>query len=328
MNPFFTKSIFSWNVPGVDGGDPSKFADHVQAAGFEAVYLKMAGGNLVFKPSLFVYPTWGENVRQALVEALRSRGIKVIGWQFNYGYDIPGEAAVAISQSKRFNVDGWVFDVESKFEANINAVQNAAALANTYRAALPDMPLAFCSWAQWRHPTTNALWHNEKMASVFMEKCDVGMPMMYWEGSAPANALWLLKESTRLWRNLTNKPLVPAGRAYTGDGGTISPTAIIEFANAAKANGLKGLSWWVLDSAVKDSAAWGALAATPKLVVLDSPLGSTEDPHIVRLATLRNEFAEYRQHVQTTIDTIVNMGVELKDYDAHDGKLISDLLEL
>lgn len=29
MNPFFSKAIFSWNVPGVDGGDPIKFADGI-----------------------------------------------------------------------------------------------------------------------------------------------------------------------------------------------------------------------------------------------------------------------------------------------------------
>lgn len=265
MNPFFTKAIFSWNVPGVDGGDPNKFADRLKAAGFEAVYLKMANGNAVFKPSLLAYPTWGENVRQALVDALRARGIKVIGWQFDYGYDIAGEARVAIAQSKRFNVDGWVFDVESKFEAQPNVIANSYALTTAYRAALPDMPLAFCSWAQWKSPT-GVTWHNENMAKTFLERCDVGMPMMYWEGSAAANAVWLLNESTRLWQNITNKPLIPAGRAYTGDGGTINAMAIKAFSDATRAMGMKGLSWWVLDSAINYGASWGALAAVPGFV--------------------------------------------------------------
>ena len=278
MNPFFTKAIFSWNVPGVDGGDPIKFADHLKAAGFEAVYLKMANGAFVFKPSVYAYPLWGENVRQALVDALRARGIKVIGWQFNYGYDIAGEAKVAIAQSKRFNVDGWVFDVESKFESQPSVITNSYALTTAYRAALPDMPLAFCSWAQWRNPTTGALWHNEKMASAFMEFCDVGMPMMYWEGSTAGSATWLLNESTRLWQNITNKPLIPAGRAYTGDNGTINAAAIKAFADAARAKGMRGLTWWVLDSAVKDSAAWGALASIPGFDATVAPAPITVTP--------------------------------------------------
>lgn len=308
-NPFFSKGIFSWNVPGVDGGDPNKFADRLKAAGFEAVYLKMANGAAIFKPNIIAYPTWGENVRQALVDALRARGIKVIGWQFNYGDNIAGEASVAIAQTQRFNVDGWIFDVESRFESNTAAVANAYALTNAYREKCPNTPLAFCSWAQWRSPTSNTLWHNENVASAFMEKCDVGMPMMYWEGSTPAMATWLLNESARLWQNITNKPLIPTGRAYTGDGGTIGAAAISAFAEAAKAKGMKGISWWVLDSAIKDSAAWGALAATPKLaqytvylpVVITPP---AVDPHLAQLENIRNELGDLRARIAADLTAL------------------------
>ena len=259
---FETKAIFSWNVPAFAGGDPAKFADKLKAAGFEAVYLKMAEGAYVFKPAWLRYPTWGENVKQALIDALRSRGIKVIGWQFNYGIDILGEANTAIAQSLRFDLDGWIFDVESKFEANAAAVANAYILSNKFKTACPDIPLALCSWAQWRSPT-GATWHNERMASAFMERCDVGMPMMYWSGDSAERAIWLLNESSRLWKNITYKPLVPVGRAYTGDGGTISPAAIKAFAAEVKRVGLKGISWWALDSAARDAASWGALSETP-----------------------------------------------------------------
>jgi len=258
---FETKAIFSWNVPAVEGGDPDKFADKLKAAGFEAVYLKMAEGAYVFKPSWYRYPAWGENVKQALVDALRSRGIKVIGWQFNYGIDIVGEANTAIAQSLRFGLDGWIFDVESKFEANTAAVANAYILSNKFKTACPDIPLALCSWAQWKSPT-GVTWHNEKMASAFMERCDVGMPMMYWSGDSAVSALWLLNESFRLWKNITYKPIIPTGRAYTGDSGTINAAAIKAFADEVKRIGLKGVSWWVLDSAVKDASAWGALSET------------------------------------------------------------------
>ena len=308
-NPFFSKATFSWNVPGVDGGDPNKFADRLKAAGIEAVYLKMANGNVVFKPSTIAYPLWGENVKPALVDALRARGIKVIGWQFNYGYDIAGEVAVAIAQSKRFNVDGWIFDVEGKFESNTNAVANAYTLTSEYRAACPDIPLAFCSWAQWRSPNQelNTLWHNERMAQAFMEKCDVGMPMMYWEGSNPTTAVWLLKESLRLWHNITNKPIIPTGRAYTGDGGTINALACKAFAAEARTLKLPGLSWWVLDSAIKDTATWGAIGAIPPIaeytvylpVIIAAP-----DPHIAQLETARNELADAKAGLQAQINEI------------------------
>jgi len=306
-DPFFSKAIFSWNVPGVDGGDPNKFADRLKAAGIEAVYLKMANGAAVFKPSIITYPTWGENVRQALIDALRVRGIKVIGWQFNYGDNPAGEADVAIAQTKRFNLDGWIFDVEGKFESNPAAVTNAYTLTLRYREGCPTTPLAFCSWAQWRSPSTDVLWHNEKMARAFMETCDVGMPMMYWEGSRPETAVWLLKESLRLWRNITNKPIIPVGRAYTGDGGTINALACKAFAAEARTLKLPGLSWWVLDSAIKDTATWGAIGAIPPIaeytvylpVVIAAP-----DPHLAQLETARNELADAKAGLQAQINEI------------------------
>jgi len=303
-DPFFSKAIFSWNVPGVDGGEPNKFADRLKAAGFEAVYLKMANGTAVFKPSTFTYPLWGENVKQELVDALRARGIKVIGWQFNYGDNIAGEAAVAIAQTKRFNLDGWIFDVESKFEANANAVANAYALTSAYRAACPDTPLAFCSWAQWKSPD-GVTWHNGNMASAFMERCDVGMPMMYWGGTAASGALWLLNESVRLWQNITNKPIIPTGRAYSGDGGYVDGAAITAFADAAKAKGLKGISWWSLDAAAKNATAWAALTATPGLapvVVTPEPPPPAVDPHLAQLEAAYNELLDIQAGITAAKD--------------------------
>jgi len=269
-NPFFTKAIFSWNVPAVDGGNPAKFADRLKAAGFEAVYLKAADGGFAFTPNRITYLGWGENIRADMVSALKGRGIKVIGWQFNYGDNILKEADIAASQTLRFNLDGWIFDIESKFEANTNAVSNAYALCNEYRKRCPSIPLGFCSWAQWRS-STGVLWHNEDMAKAFMEKCDVGMPMMYWGGSSPSTALWLLNESLRLWRNITNKPIIPVGRAYTGDGGYLNAGTMTAFANEVRNKGLRGLSWWLLDQVVKDVSAWGALTAIPKFAPVPEP---------------------------------------------------------
>lgn len=282
-NPFYSKAIFSWKVPSFEGGDPDKFADRLKAAGFEAIYLKMANGAYVFKPSGLAYLTWGENVKQALIDALRARGIKVIGWQFNYGDNITGEANIAISQASRFNVDGWIFDIESKFEQNASAVANAYTLAGKFKTACPTIPTGFCSWALWRSPKTGAQWHNQRMASAFMELCDVGIPMMYWEGSTPVNALWMLNESLKQWQSVTNKPIVPAGRAYTGDGGEINATAALEFSKEVERRRLRGISWWVLDSAVKDPATWKALTELP---------GFTSVTHTVNLPIIITPPAE------------------------------------
>ncbi len=282
MNPFFTKAIFSHNIPAIDGGNPDRFADRLKAAGFEAVYLKAADGGYPFTPNRLTYLGWGENVRQEIVDALHARGIKVIGWQFNYGYDIATEINIATSQTLRFGLDGWIFDVESKFETNAAAVSNAYALCSGYRAKCPTIPLGFCSWAQWRS-STGILWHNENMGKAFMEKCDIGLPMMYWGGSIASNAVWLLNESLRLWKNITNKPIIPVGRAYTGDSGYINADAIKGFAAEVRAKQLPGLSWWYLDGAVKDANAWAALASIPGFAPIPEP------PPVVTLPELTLE---------------------------------------
>lgn len=285
QNPFFSKAIFSWKVPSVDSGDPNKFADRLKAAGFEAVYLKMTDGAYVLRLNSLPYLGWGDNVKQTLIDALRARGIKIIGWGFNYGTDIIGETNAAIAQSLRFNVDGWVFDIESKFEASTAAIANAYNLTSRYKNACPNIPTAFCSWAQWRSPS-GTLWHNEKMASAFMEKCDVGMPMMYWGGWEASKAKWLLNESLRLWKNITSKPIIPAGRAYTGDGGYINSDAITAFDAEVRALGLKGITWWVLDSAIKDPDGWRALAATKGFSVpvqTPAPIDFTVSEKVARL---------------------------------------------
>ncbi len=279
-NPFFTKAIFSHKVPAIEGGDPNRFADRLKSAGFEAVYLKMADGAGVYKTTGIAYLTWGENVKPELVAALRARGIKVIGWQFNYGDNIAQEAAVAAQQSLRFQVDGWIFDAESKFETNSAAVANAYALCNEYRKRCPSVPIAFCSWARWRS-STGVLWHNEGMAKAFMEKCDVGLPMMYWTtGITPT---WMLNESLRQWQTITTKPIIPIGRAYTGDSGTINAGDISTFAAETHIKHLPGLSWWYLDGAIKDSGAWSALASIPGFAPIPEPSPPPAEPPTLTL---------------------------------------------
>jgi len=260
INPFNTKAIFSWNVPAFQGGDPDKFADGLADAGFEAVYLKAADGISPFKVSKFSpWPLWGENLRAELVSALHLRGIKAIGWGFNYGVDPVGEGKIAASQVNRLGLDGWIFDVESSFEQKTGAESNARAMVATYRQ-LCKAPVAFCSWARWhKDGDEKTAWHNKPMARAFMEVCDVGMPMMYWGGSTAASALALLNESMKQWAEFTIKPIVPVGRAYTGDGGTIDAAAISAFASEVHARHLPGISFWVLDSACKNADAWNAL---------------------------------------------------------------------
>lgn len=260
-NPFFSKGIFSWNVPAVAGGDPARFARVLKLAGFEAVYLKVADGPRPHVPSRAAWPVWGENVRAELVAALRAEGLAVIGWGFLYGRDPRGEGQMAASQVRRFGLDGYVFDVEGDFDAQPGAVANAHTVMGEFKSRAPGVPTALAWWPLPRSPYSGTQWHPIPVAKAFMEHVDVAMPMQYWEGSTPANAVWYLEASMRLWAEITAKPMVAAGRAYTGDAGVPTPEAMAAYAKAAVERGVKGLTWWSLDAAVGQATIWAALAA-------------------------------------------------------------------
>lgn len=280
---FEKKSIFVWNVPSIEGGDPAKIVRLLQDGGFEAVWIKAADGPYVFQPSFGAFPFWlrRPNVSPVLVDALHAAGIAVGGWGFCYGTDGDGEGRIAAQQVAALNLDGWGWNVEGQFEAFTDpsnpsvGISRAGKVVGTYKKTMTrQVPTALISWAQWKDPTPglNRPWHNKPMAQFFMENttlaCDYAMPMAYWSRlgadrkpvpTVAEDAALLLRRSVAGWHEFTQKPIIPIGRAYTGDSGIVTPDSVIGFDSAARSMGLPGQSWWVLDS-VKDMATiWGTL---------------------------------------------------------------------
>jgi len=264
----YGKQIFSWNVPAIYNGNPEKFVDLLKDGGFEAVALKAGDGNRIHTlGSASGYPSWGENVRQELVDALRAAGIRVYLWHFLYGGDPKGELAVAVSQCQRFKPDGYIWDVEGAFDIKIAAESNARLISRGLKAACPNTRQTLCWWALPKSPVSGTEWHPIRVAKAWLETVDSAMPMDYWQGSSAADAMSYLNKSLTIWRTITDKPLVPAGRAYDGDGGNATPDGIRAFANSVKNSAhdlnLVGTSWWSLDKAIQNPAVWAALKATP-----------------------------------------------------------------
>jgi hypothetical protein len=204
------------------------------------------------------------------VAALRARNIAVIGWGFLYGKNAVGEAQIAASQVNRFGLDGYIFDIEKSFEDQPGRVNNARDIMAIFRARCAEYtPAAFCSWQLFKSWTGGA-WHSTDYAMAFMEKCDYGMPMIYWwGGNTPERASIHLNESLKQWQALiTNKPIVPVGRAYVGDSGDATPEAMRAFESGVRSKSLKGISWWVLDQAVNpkfhDGQIWQTLKVMEK----------------------------------------------------------------
>lgn len=291
-----SKTIMCWNVPAIEGGSPTKFAQVLIEHGFEGVCVKAADGPYVYKVSRFSpWPLWGENVKDELVDALKAAGLKVYFWAFLYGNNPVGEMNIAISQSLRFEPDGYIFNVETKFDGQPNAVGNARLISKGLRQAIPNLPQGLCWWALPKSPTTGAQWHPIPVAEAFLETVNTGMPMMYWQGSSPDNAVSYFNDSYRIWRSFCDKPIVPIGRCYDGTGGYANGPAIVAFADEVWEHkydvpgGVPGISWYSFDKAYKKPEWMAALKATPKYHMAPPPIDLTDKEKLDRLVAAHPE---------------------------------------
>lgn len=269
---FDAKGIFLWNTPAVLRGDPAQIAASLVAAGFEAAYLHTNDGVAIpswdYKNS--PYPGAGENVKEDLVEALRGAGLRVFGWGAVYGKSPIREAEQAARQCARFGLDGYVFDAEGAWENQVKAVGNTLALLGEFRRSV-DTPVAWCSFPLFRSPDTGGRWHDWTILDTAMAIADAGMPMAYWWHESPARAEWMLINATDQWRQYChNKPIIPACRAYNGDGGVVREDAVLYAADWV-ADRLGGITWWSMDHALKLPKIWQALTETPKMAKPPTP---------------------------------------------------------
>lgn len=288
LNAFERKSIFIWNVPEILSGNADSIAQWLKAHGFSSVMPKCADGPYVFYPSRPAFPNWVSsqfkfgrpNVDRAFVDTMHAHGIAVIGWGFNYGRNPDGEGRVAAQQCDALGLDGWAFDVEGEFENRSSAIGDAGKVVGTFnKTIIRKVPTAYCGWAEFYSPT-GSQWHNVALAKFWMGFADYGMPMYYWDSyggdgkpinTPPSTVERELKAVLAQWQRLTTKPIIPAGRAYTGDGGFATPETVLAFGELARRL-CKGVTYWVLDHAIKMPAVADALAETPAFPAAEEPI--------------------------------------------------------
>lgn len=287
--------MFIWKMPALLNGEIHAIAQRAVNGKFQVVFIKFCEADAIYIPPGF--PGWGKNLTREHVEILKSYDLKVWGWQFNRGIDPVGEGITAAHEAIALGLDGVAFDVEtqfesqtlnarvrrwatsavrtiqdrkripgqfvvqSEFEAQANPAQKAHQLMQNFKSVAPGMPTAFISFAFYKSPYSGGTWHNKSMYVVFMEECDFGMPMTYWWGSSVENALWMLKHSVDQWEDITDKPIIPIGRLYIGDGGSATAEAITAFGEDVRDRELIGEGWWRFGSAITNPSWWNAVAA-------------------------------------------------------------------
>lgn len=254
------KGIFLWQVHRVEGGEPSRIAPILKEASISRIDVKVAQEDRVYH--VFNGLKWVPNVKRDWVRAMQGLGFKIWGWGFIHGDKPEGEGMIGASQVAELGLDGYIFDAEGKFEKHTDCSNRAYRTAKAFTDNAPGVPSGLTSWPLWRNPWDGRHWHNENMAIPFMDALDYAVPMTYWWNG---HAILWLEKSIEQWHNLvTDKPIVPAGRAYSGEGlGTISPAEMKAWGLRVRELGLLGESWWELRIALKKTEVWEVIKNLP-----------------------------------------------------------------
>lgn len=201
-----------------------------------------------------------DGVLPAIYDAMTALHKPRIGWGYVYGNVPQQEADIAISQIRKYKLQGWLVDAESEYDGK---AEPARLYMRTLRNACPDVAIAFAGWKQ---PS----YHPKYPLVAFLEymdasRGDVWMPQVYWiDQTSPARPAEELAASMKELLKAEALPYLPIGAAF---GQTIknklgipirywqsTAEQMANFSAAAKTAGCPGISWWSWDlMAEKDS---------------------------------------------------------------------------
>jgi uncharacterized membrane protein YgcG len=234
-SPFDGAGMWIWYLSGAAGGNPTAIAAQAKAAGIRTLYIKSSDG-----PTSF----WSQ-FTPAMVQTFHALGLNVCAWQYVYGKNPVGEAAMG-AEAVADGADCLVIDAESEYEGNYWAAQT---YIEDLRAAIgPAYPVGLTSF-----PYTNV--HPTEPYSVFFgpDGAQYDVPQVYWQdlGTTPDAAY----AQTYIENRIYNRPIVPIGQSYNG----VPTSAITRFRQLTTAYGAVGFSLWSWSTTT--TASWAALEA-------------------------------------------------------------------
>jgi len=235
ISAFDTPGIWIWYLSASDGGDLAKIAAQADAAGVKTLYVKSSDGASNY---------WSQFSPQ-LVAEVHAYGLNICAWQYVYGSQPLGEAALGI-RAVRAGADCLVVDAETEYSGKYAAAQ-------TYMEALrealgPSYPIGLTSF-----PYVD--YHEGEPYSVFLGPggAQYDVPQIYWHviGDSPDTAY----AHTFIENRIYGRPIAPLGQLYGG----VKAAEVERFRQDAAAYQAPGLSWWDWQSA--SASEWGALTA-------------------------------------------------------------------
>jgi len=229
--PLKGKGFYIWRIKDCENGNAENIASAAQQAGFSHVLIKVADGAFTYNYDWNIHL----DLVPPVVDALRSFGIQVWGWQYIYGDYPSDEARIAVKRVKSLKLDGYVIDVEDQYETPIKKIAAKTFMRELRNGIGIEIPVALSSF---RFPSLHPIPWKE-----FLEKCDVNMPQVYWVGANNPGSQLL--RTIREFENIPHfRPIIPTGAAYMEKGWAPTSNQILEFLDIAKSNNLGGVNFW------------------------------------------------------------------------------------
>ncbi len=248
------KGMWLYVTDQVEGGNVDALIDRARHVGLTHIYVRTGSS----KSGFYAQPYLDQ-----LLQKAHASGLRVIGWDFPYLYDVGDDvaramAAITYTTPSGHRIDGFAADIETRSEGTNLTPEGAGAYGHLLReAAGPRYPLV----AVVPRPSS-------KMQRIFpyaevLPPFDAVAPMTYWLNRQPDSDV--VNDVTFLLP--FGKPVIPVGQAYDGapEGGRPGPPPpeeIARFLAAAEASGAVGASFWSWQHA--NQPIWDAIAAAPQ----------------------------------------------------------------
>jgi hypothetical protein len=251
-SPLEGQGMWIWYLSKSNSGSIPAIAARAHAAGVGTLFIKSSDGSSNY---------WGQFSTQ-LVQELHANGLRACAWQYVYGTNPKGEAALG-AQAAANGADCLVIDAEAEYEGHYAAAQT---YISELRAKIgPSYPLALASFPY-------VSYHPSEPYSVFLGPggAQYNAPQMYWKDIGVS--VDTVYANTYIANRIYGRPIFPLGQTYGG----VSSADLLRFREEAVDYGATGLSFW--DWQETPAAGWSTLAAP--LAPLTSVTPNAEYPEV------------------------------------------------
>jgi peptidoglycan hydrolase-like protein with peptidoglycan-binding domain len=231
---FDGQGMWIWYVSRSNGGNVASIIAQAHAAGVTTVFVKSSDGSSNY---------WSQFSPQ-LVGELHAGGLKACAWQYVYGTNPAGEAALG-AQAVASGADCLVIDAETEYEKRYAAAQT---YITELRAKIgPNYPLGLASFPY-------VSFHPSLPYSVFLGPggAQFNAPQMYWKDIG--QSVDTVYANTYIGNRMYGRQIFPLGQTYGG----VSSSDLLRFREEAVDYGATGVSFW--DWQETPASGWQTLA--------------------------------------------------------------------